>query len=92
MTDIPRCPTCGSHSWSRELRPEVESWTETIKWDCASGSPVYRSTWIDPGTGLPWQTNIVPGDWSCIEGHVLDPENTIVFDLEELTYELEVRG
>ena len=90
MTEIPSCPQCGSTRWTRELRPNPSTWRESL--DTEDNVPTYRSSWIDPGTGMPWQDNVVPDSWVCGKGHILDFENTIVFDLEELTYELECKG
>jgi len=88
--EIPACPECGSQSWSRELEPRVEKFTETLSYE--DGEPTYRTTWVDDQTGMPWQDNVVPSEWSCINGHLLDYENTIAFDMDELTYDLDAKG
>ena len=88
--EIPACPECGSQSWSRVLEPRVETFSETISYE--EGEPTYRTTWIDEQTGMAWQDNIVASEWTCNEGHLLDYEDLVSYDLEELTNDLDAKG
>lgn len=85
-TRIPPCPECGNTKWQRKLTPgRLDTHHEYLR------DGEYLSTMIDPGTQWVWQDIWTPEEWWCEECHRV-PDEELSEELDELTYELEVRG